>query len=91
LQVAEGELGGGGVAGFKDIGEQRAFFFLQAEDLFLDRAGADQLVTRDGAGLADAMRAVGGLGFDGGIPPRIEVHDGVGAGQVQAGATSLEG
>ena len=37
------------------------------------------------------MGAVGGLGFGGGIPPRVEVDDGVGAGEVEAGAAGFEG
>jgi hypothetical protein len=41
--------------------------------------------------LADAEGAVGGLIFDGWIPPSIEVEDVTGGGQVEAGASGLEG
>ena len=41
-------------------------------------------VGRDDLGLTDAVGAVGRLVFDGGVPPRVEVDDGVGRGQVQA-------
>jgi hypothetical protein len=45
----------------------------------------------DIAFLADAEGAVGGLIFDGWIPPSIEVEDVTGGGQVEAGASGLEG
>ena len=51
---------------------------------------AAELVARDDARLADAMGAVSGLGLGGGIPPRIEVHHSVGAGEVEAGAAGFE-
>ena len=91
LEVREGEFGGGGVAGFEDVGEEEAFLVLEGEDLFFDGAGGDELVARDDAFLADAMGAVGGLGFGGRIPPRVEVHDSVGGGEVEAGAAGFEG
>ncbi len=37
------------------------------------------------------MRAVRRLRLDGGIPPWVEVHDRVGAGEIEAGAAGLEG
>ena len=36
------------------------------------------------------MGTVGGLGFDGGIPPRVVVDHGIGGGEVEADAASLE-
>ena len=41
-------------------------------------------------GLADAVRAVDGLGLDGRVPPGVEQEDVVGGGQVQAEAAGLE-
>jgi hypothetical protein len=41
-------------------------------------------------GLANAVGAVGGLGFHGRVPPRVVVDDGVGLRQVQAHATGLQ-
>ena len=41
-------------------------------------------------GLADAVRAVDGLGLDGRVPPRVEQVDVLGGGQVQAQAAGLE-
>ena len=40
--------------------------------------------------LADAMGAVGGLIFSGGIPPGVDVNNRVGGGEGEAGATGLE-
>ena len=40
----------------------------------------------DGAVLADAVGAVGGLVFDRGVPPGVEKEDVVGGCQVQAGS-----
>ena len=42
------------------------------------------------AGLADAVGAVDGLVFDGGIPPRIEEDDVAGGGEIQAEAAGLQ-
>ena len=41
-------------------------------------------------GLADPVRAVDGLGLDGGVPPRVEQVDVFGGRQVQAEAAGLE-
>jgi hypothetical protein len=68
-----------------------ALLLLQVPDLLLDRAGGDEAVGVDRAGLADAVGAVDGLGFDGGIPPRIVQHDVAGGGEVEAGAGGAEG
>ncbi len=57
-----------------------AFFLLEEEDFFFDGARGDEFVDGDWAALADAVGAVGGLGFDGWVPPRVEVDDGVGFG-----------
>jgi len=63
---------------------------LQRENLFLDSAARDELVTGDNPGLADAMGAVAGLVFDGGIPPRIEMDDGVRRSEVESDAAGFE-
>ena len=57
----------------------------------LDGAGADELVDEDGFVLADAVGAVGCLGFCGGVPPGVVVDDAVGGGEVEAGAAGFEG
>src|SRR5439155_8995741 len=63
---------------------------LEFPDFFLDGSRADESVGIDGAGLADAMRAIDGLGFDGRVPPGIIEHDVTGGGEVQAGARGAE-
>ena len=70
--------------------QEIAFAVLEVEDLFLDGAAGDELVTGDNVLLADAMGAVGGLAFNGGIPPGIEMDDGIGAGEVEADAAGFE-
>ena len=63
---------------------------LEQLDLLLDRAGRDEPVGGHDLGLADAVGAIGGLLLDGRVPPRIEVDDGVGGGEVEARAAGLE-
>ena len=59
-------------------------------DLLFDSAFADQLVHEDGARLADAPGAVGGLVFDGRVPPAVVVHDLAGSREVEAGAARFQ-
>ena len=40
--------------------------------------------------LPDAVRAIGGLILDGGVPPRVEQEHVIGGGEVEAGAAGLE-
>ena len=44
----------------------------------------------DGAGLADAPRAVAGLVLDRGVPPAVVEHDVAGGGEVEPGAAGLQ-
>ena len=44
----------------------------------------------DGFGLADAVGAVDGLGFDGGVPPGIEEVDVIGGGEIQSKSAGFE-
>ena len=66
------------------------FFVLQLQDFFFDGVAADEFVGGHDTGLADAVGAVGGLGFDGGVPPGIEVDDGVDGGEIEANAPVFE-
>ncbi|MDZ4403629.1 MAG: hypothetical protein U1A53_13225 [Prosthecobacter sp.] len=68
-----------------------AFLGLELEDAFLDGATDGQAVGVDDLLLADAVRAVDGLGFDGGIPPRVGQDDVVGGCQIDAITTGFEG
>jgi hypothetical protein len=63
---------------------------LQREDALLDGVLRDEAVDDHRLVLADAVGAVGGLIFDGGVPPRVEQEDVVGGGEVEAGAAGLE-
>src|SRR5439155_27077167 len=55
-----------------------------------DRSWRNQPVGVDGLGLADAMRAINGLGFDSGVPPRIVQDDIAGSRKVQPRAGGAE-
>ena len=68
-----------------------AFGLVQTEDLLLDGVGSDEVIDRDVAMLTDTVGAVGGLLFDGRVPPRVEMDDVVGSGEVEAYASRLEG
>src|SRR5204863_768324 len=70
--------------------DRRTFFFLQPQDFVFDCVAGDQLVGSDDTGLSDAMGAVGGLRLDGGIPPGIEMNNGVGGGEIQADAARFQ-
>ena len=61
-----------------------AFGLVQTEDLLLDGVGSDEVIDRDVAMLTDTVGAVGGLLFDGRVPPRVEMDDVVGSGEVEA-------
>ena len=83
-------LSSGVVFGDDGVGEV-AFGLLELQDFFLDGAFGDEAVGEDVADLADAVGAVDGLGFDGGVPPGVEEEDVVGAGEVEAEAAGFEG
>ena len=70
--------------------DEPAFALLQGENFFLDGSDGDKLVNENGFGLADAVGAVGSLRFNGRIPPRIIMDDGIGGGEVEAGASGFE-
>ena len=59
-------------------------------DFLLDRALHQQPVGIHRLALADAVRAVDGLVFHGGIPPRIEEHDVARGGEIQAEAAGAQ-
>ena len=89
-QVVGGKAGEEGVVfGDDGVGEV-AFGLLELQDFFLDGIAGDEAVGEDVADLADAVGAVDGLGFDGGVPPGVEEEDVVGAGEVEAQAAGFE-
>ena len=71
-------------------GHELALGGLKLQDALLHGAARDESAGGDDAGLADAVGAVDGLGFDGGIPPGFDEDNVVGGGEVQAVAAGLE-
>ena len=68
-----------------------AFLFVQGQYGLLDGFLRDHADDSNGTILADALDAVGGLIFDGGVPPpRVEVNDVGCAGRVEAGAARAQ-
>ena len=69
---------------------QCALALLQLEHALLHRVGGHEPLHEHRPVLADAVGAVGGLVFDGGVPPWIEQEHVVGGGQVEPGPAGLE-
>ncbi len=63
---------------------------LQLQNTGFDGIFRDEFVDEDGLVLTDAVGAVGGLAFNGRVPPGIVMNHGVGGGQVEADASGLE-
>jgi hypothetical protein len=78
-EAVDGRVGEGPLAG------------VELEDLLLDGVLGDDAVDEDGALLADAVAAVGGLVLDGGVPPGVEQVHVIRGGEVQAGAAAAQG
>src|SRR5689334_12064067 len=76
-QLVRAELSGL-LAAVEQCPRQALLLAVQLDDLLLDGVPGDQPVDRHAAVLANAVGAIGGLGFDRGIPPGIEVNDIVG-------------
>lgn len=93
VEIFFGEVevsGGGGVVG-KDTVVEGTFLLLEVEDFLFDGLPGDEFIDEDGVFLSDAVGAIGGLAFEGRIPPWVEVDDGIGGGEVEAGAAGAEG
>ena len=63
---------------------------LELLNLGFDTVVDDEFIDEDGLSLTDAVATVGGLAFDGGVPPRVVVDDAVGGGEVEAGAAGAQ-
>jgi hypothetical protein len=59
-------------------------------DALLHGAFTNEFVHKHGLILSNAVGAVRGLVFNGGIPPRVIMNDGVGIGEGEASAACLE-
>ena len=90
LEFFPSEAGGEGFFAGEGGLDEFAFLVLELEDFFFDGAAGDEFVAGDDAGLANAVGAVGSLGFDSGVPPGVEVENGIGSGEVEADAASFE-
>lgn len=90
IDIVTGESGGNLAVSVVEAGSEILLAALKLADAFFDSAGGDQVIDHDLFILTDAAGAVGGLFFDGGIPPRIVVDDGIGGGQSQAAPTGFE-
>ena len=78
------------VGAFEERVGQVTFGLVEAEYFFFDGVLGDEVIDGDILLLPDAVGAVGGLLFDDGIPPRVEVDDVVGTGQVEPQSTGFE-
>lgn len=78
------------VGAFEERVGQGAFGVVEAEDFLFDGVLGDEVIDGDLLLLADAVGAVGGLLFDGRIPPGVKVDDVVGPREVEAEAARLE-
>src|SRR6516165_5409284 len=86
LDIGRVKRRGGIAAGLVDPRGQRLFALLQFEHALFDRTLRHELVDEDRLVLADAVGAVGRLVLDRRVPPGIIMNDGVGGGQIEAGA-----
>ena len=66
------------------------FGFEERVDFLFEGAFGNKAVDLDVAFLADTEGAVGGLRFDGGVPPQIVMDDLRSGNKVEAGASSLK-
>ena len=64
--------------------------FEEGVNFFFERSLGDETVDLNVSLLANAECAVGGLRFDGGVPPQIVMDDLLGSDEVEACATCLE-
>ena len=80
-------LTGGGEKGVSEVG----FLLLELVNTVFDGAVADELVDEYGLVLSDAIGAVSGLVFGGGVPPGVEMNHGIGGGEVESGTAGLQG
>ena len=75
---------------FQDFLGELDFFGDHLVDPLFHRALADELVDEHVFLLADAKGPVGGLVFDGGVPPAVEMHDVRSRRQIEARAAGFE-
>lgn len=79
------------IGAVEDSGDEFSFIFVEREDLLFDGIFGDQSVDGHGAELAESVGSVGGLVFDGWVPPGVHVDDVIGGREVESGAPCFEG
>ena len=79
------------ICSVEDSGDEFSFIFVEGEDLLFDGIFGDQSINGHGAELAESVGSVGGLVFDGWVPPGVHVDDVIGGREVQTGAPCFEG
>lgn len=70
------------ICSVEDSGDEFTFIFVECEDLLFDGIFGDQSVDGHGPELAESVGTVGGLVFDGWVPPRVHMDDVIGGGEV---------
>ena len=63
---------------------------MELEDTLFDSVLSYELINEDVLILPDAVGAIGGLAFDGGVPPRIVVDNGIRGREIEARAPGFE-
>ena len=66
---------GASVGAAQQLERKVSLLVMERDDALLDGLRQDQPIRCDRPGLTDAVRAVGGLVFDGGVPPWVQVDD----------------
>lgn len=70
------------ICAVEDSCDEFSFIFVEREDLLFDGIFGDQSVDGHGAELSESVGSVGGLVFDGWVPPGVHVDDVIGGGEV---------
>jgi hypothetical protein len=71
-------------------GTRSRLIFLQLQNLFLHRIARDQPICKNRPDLPDAVRPVDRLGFDRGVPPRIQEENVLGRSQIEDQSPGLQ-
>src|SRR5215475_12455993 len=90
FQIFSAEVADEAVVGVDDGVSEVALGVLEREDFFFDGVAGDDAISEDLPSLADAVRAVNGLGLDRRVPPGIEQVDVFSRRQVQSQSAGLQ-
>src|SRR6266481_250421 len=90
FQVFRAQVSNHAVPGADYCGGKVALSFLQLQNFLFNGVAGNQSIGEDGPSLPNAMRAVYGLRFNRGVPPRIENEYILGGGEIQAQTSCLQ-